>query len=108
MIATRQRFETERANLTAESSRDEVSHVLGVSKSQANRVLQKLRGGKLRSFSFREQILTLLTSGDEKKTAELVASIEGHPKAINTELTRLVNAGEIVKIRRGVYTLKKV
>ena len=106
VIATRQRFETDRANLTAESSRDEVSHVLGVSKSQANRVLQKLRGGKLRPVSFREQILTLLTSGDEKKTAELVASIEGHPKAINNELTRLVDAGEIVKIRRGVYSKK--
>ena len=107
VIATRQRFETERANLTAESSRDEVSRVLGISNSHANRVLQKLRGGKLRPVSFREQILTLLTSGDQKKTAELLASIEGHPKAINNELTRLVNAGEIVKIRRGVYALKK-
>ena len=107
VIATRQRFETERANLTAESSRDEVSRVLGISNSHANRVLQKLRGGKLRPVSFRKQILTLLTSGDQKKTAELLASIEGHPKAINNELTRLVNAGEIVKIRRGVYALKK-
>ena len=105
VIATRQRFETDRANLTAESSRDEVSRVLGVSKSQANRVLQKFRGGKLRPVSFREQILTLLASGDERKTAELVASIEGHPKAINNKLTCLVDAGEIVKVRRGVYTL---
>ena len=107
VITIRQRFETDRANLTAESGRDEVSRVLGISNSHANRVLQKLRGGKLRPVSFREQILTLLTSGDQKKTAELLASIEGHPKAINNELTRLVNAGEIVKIRRGVYTLKK-
>ena len=105
VIATRQRFETDRANLTAESSREEVARVLGISNSQANRVLQKLRGGKLRPFSFREQILTLLASSDERKTAELVASIEGHPKAINNELTRLVNAGEIAKVRRGVYTL---
>jgi hypothetical protein len=105
VIATRQRFETDHANLTAESSRDEVARVLGISNSQANRVLQKLRGGKLRPFSFREQILTLLASGDEKRTAELLASIEGHPKAINNELTRLVNAGEIAKVRRGVYTL---
>ena len=105
VITTRQRFETDHANLTAESSRDEVARVLGISNSQANRVLQKLRGGKLRPFSFREQILTLLASGDEKRTAELLASIEGHPKAINNELTRLVNAGEIAKVRRGVYTL---
>jgi len=34
-------------------------------------------------------------------------AIQGHPKAINTELTRLVEIGEIVKIRRGVYTLPK-
>ena len=108
VITTRQRFETDHANLTAESSRDEVAHILGISNSQANRVLQKLRGGKLRPFSFREQTLTLLASGDQKTTAELIASIEGHPKAINNELTRLVNAGKIVKVRQGVYALPKL
>lgn len=104
VIATRQRFETERDNLTPESSRKEVEAVLGCSPRQANRVLQKLRGGKLARVSFREQILALLADG-EKKTPELVNAIEGHPKAINTELTRLVNTGEIVKVKRGVYTL---
>ena len=104
VIATRQRFETERDNLTSESSRKKVEEVLGCSPRQANRVLQRMRGGKLARVSFREQILALLADG-EKKTPEFVETIQGHPKAINTELTRLVNTGDIVKIKRGVYTL---
>ena len=105
VIATRQRFETERDNLTVESSRREVERVLGCSPRQANRMLQRMRGGKAR-VTFREQILVLLAGG-EKTTPELAAAIQGHPKAINTELTRLVERGEIVKIRRGVYRLPK-
>ena len=104
VIATRQRFETERDNLTSESSRKEVERVLGCSTRQANRILVKMRGGKIVRVTFREQILALLADG-EKKTPEFVAAIQGHPKAINTELTRLVNRGEIVKVRRGVYRL---
>ena len=103
VIATRQRFETERDNLTPESSRQEVERVLGCSPRQANRILQRLRGGKTR-VSFREQILALLADG-KKTTPEFAAAIQGHPKAINTELTRLVGIGEIVKVKRGVYTL---
>ena len=103
VIATREQFETERDNLTSESSRKEVERVLGCSTRQANRVLQKMRGGSVR-VTFREQILVLLADGD-KKTPELTAAIQGHPKAINTELTRLVDRGEIVKVRRGVYRL---
>ena len=103
VIATRQRFETERDNLTAESNRKEVERVLGCSTRQANRVLQRLRGGKTR-VTFREQILALLADG-EKTTPEFAAAIQGHPKAINTELTRLVDIGEIVKVKRGLYTL---
>jgi len=103
VIATRQHFETERDNLTTESSRKEVERVLGCLPRQANRVLQRMRGGSVR-VTFREQILTLLADG-EKKTPELTAAIQGHPKAINTELTRLVERGEIVKVRRGVYRL---
>ena len=103
VITTRQRFETERDNLTVESSRKEVERVLGCSPRQANRALQRMRGGKVR-VTFREQILVLLADG-EKKTPELTAAIQGHPKAINTELTRLVGLGEIVKVRRGVYKL---
>ena len=103
VIATREHFETERDNLTPESSRKEVERVLGCLPRQANRVLQRMRGGSVR-VTFREQILALLADG-EKKTPELTAAIQGHPKAINTELTRLVERGEIVKVRRGVYRL---
>ena len=106
VIATRQRFETERDNLTPESSRQEVERVLGCSPRQANRVLQRLRGGKVR-VTFREQILALLADG-EKTTPEFTEAIRGHPKAINTELTRLVGMGEIVKVKRGLYRLPKV
>ncbi len=105
VIATRERFETERDNLTPESSRKEVERVLGCLPRQANRVLQRMRGGSVR-VTFREQILELLADG-EKKTPELAAAIQGHPKAINTELTRLVTRGKIVKVRRGVYRLPK-
>ena len=98
-IATRQGFETERDTLTPESPRKEVERILGCSPRQANRVLQRLRGGKVR-VTFREQILALLADG-EKRTPELTDAIEGHPKAVNTELTRLVERGEIVKVRRG-------
>ena len=104
MIAIRERFEQERENLTAESSREEVQRVLGCSERQANRVLQRLRGGNIPRQTFREQILALLTDG-EKKTAELTSSIEGHPEAIQHELTRLVEVGEIVRVRRGIYAL---
>ncbi|MDE0469516.1 MAG: type IV toxin-antitoxin system AbiEi family antitoxin domain-containing protein [Candidatus Poribacteria bacterium] len=107
VIAIRQRFETERDNLTAESSRKEVERVLGCSPGQANRVLQRLRGGKIARVPFRQQILALLADG-EKKTPEFVEAIQGHPKAINTELTRLVEIGEIVKVRRGVYRLPEL
>ena len=103
VIATRQGFETERDKLTSESSRKEVERVLGCSTRQANRVLQRLRGGKIR-VPFRKQILAFLADG-EKTTPEFVVAIQGHPKAINTELTRLVQRGEIVKVRRGVYKL---
>ena len=80
VIAIRQRFETERDNLTAESSSKKVKRVLGCSQRQANRVLQRLGGGKTR-VRFREQILALLADG-EKKTSELAEAIEGHPKSI--------------------------
>ena len=103
-IQTRQRFEKERDNLTAESGSKKVESVLGCSTRQAHRVLQKLRGTKIVRPPLREQILSLLADG-EKKTPELTAAIEGHPKAINTKLTRLVDTGEIVKVRRGVYRL---
>jgi len=103
-IATRQRYETERANLTAESGRDKVQQVLGCSAVHANRILNDLRGGNIPRTPFRDQIRALLADG-EKKAAELVAAIEGNPTSVRNELTRLVDIGEIVKVRRGVYAL---
>ena len=104
VIATREQFEAERANLTAESSREEVERILGCSSRQANRVLKKFRGGKPLRVPFREQILSQLSNG-EKTTAALVTAIQGNPKAVGNELARLVETGEIVKVRRGVYAL---
>ena len=66
----------------------------------------KLRGGKPLRIPFREQILSLLADG-EKRTAELIEAIEGHPKAVKNELGRLVEVGEIAKVRWGVYSLPK-
>lgn len=105
-IAVREHYETERANLTSESGRAEVERILGCSSRQANRVLQKLRGGAPLRIPFREQILSLLADG-EKRTAEFIEAIEGHPKAIKNELGRLVDNGVIAKVRWGVYTLPK-
>ena len=104
IIATRQHFETERDNLTAESGRDKVQHVLGCSTSKANRVLRKFRGGKLLRVPFKEQIFSLLAEG-EKKTAELMETVEGHPTSVKNELKRLVDSGEVIKVHRGVYSL---
>ena len=103
-IAIRERFEIERANITADTSRTEVERILGCSARQAYRVLHKLRGGNIPRVLFREQIFSLLANG-ERKASELIEAIEGHPISIRNELTRLVDAGEIVKVRWGVYTL---
>ena len=103
-IAVRQRFESEREQLTADSPRGEVERVLGCSPRQANRLLNKLRGGNIPTF--REQILRLLADG-EKKAAEVIAAIKGNPAAIHHELVRLTKTGEIVKVRWGVYALPK-
>ena len=106
VIATRQRFETDRDNLTAASSRQEVERILACSPRQANRMLKKLRGGKPLRVPFREQILALLADG-EKKAADVIAAIDGNPVAIHHELVRLTKLGEIVKVRWGVYTLSE-
>ena len=104
VIAERERFETERDNLTAKSGREKVEQVLGVSSSQANRILMKFRGGKRLRVPFRDQIFSMLANG-EKKTAELIDAIEGHPGSIKNELKRLVDAGEIIKVQRSMYAL---
>ena len=103
-IATREQFEAERDNLTAGSHREKVEQVLGVSRSQANRILMKFRGGKPLRVPLRDQIFELLAKG-EKKTSELIDAIDGHPGSAKNELKRLVDAGEIVKPRRSMYAL---
>ena len=105
-IKTRQRFEAERENITVDTSRQDIERILGCSARQANRVLNKLRGGNIPRITFREQILTLLADG-EKKAADMVAAIDGNPSAIYHELRRLVKAGEIEKVAWGMYTLRE-
>ena len=105
VIAIRQQFETERENLTADTSREEVERVLGCSSRQANRVLKKLRGGKALRVPLREQILDVLADG-EMKTAEIVAAVDGYPTTIKNRLRELVDAGEVVKLKRAVYARK--
>ena len=107
VIATRKHFETEHANLTADTSRTDVERILGCSSRQANRMLNKLRGGNIPRVLFREQIFSLLANG-EKKTSELVDAIDGHPTSVRNELKRLVDAGEVVKVRWGFYSLPTI
>ncbi len=104
VIATRERFEAERANITADTCRAEVERILGCSPRQAHRVLHKFRGGNIPRVLFREQIFAILANG-EKRASELVDAIDGHPTAVRNELTRLVETGELVKVRWGVYAL---
>ena len=103
-IRIREGYETEYANMDASWTRKRVEYLLGISKSQANRILMRLRGGKLERTPFHVQIFELLSDG-EKTTSEIVEAIEGNPGAIKNELTHLVEAGEIVRVRRGVYAL---
>ena len=104
VIATRERFERERDNLTGESNRQEVERIFGCSLRKANLVLQRLRGGNIQRVSFREQILTLLADG-EKRASELTEAVGSSPQSVGNELKRLVDIGEVVKVRRGVYAL---
>lgn len=104
-IRTRESFEAQRDELTATSNRADVERILGCSSRQANRMLMKLRGGTPLRVPIRDQILALLAD-DERKTAELVEHIDGHPKSVVNELGRLVEAGEIVRVRWGVYAQK--
>ena len=105
-IRTRECFEADRNDLTATSNKEEVQRILGCSSRHANRILMELRGGEPLRVPMRDQILDALADG-EKKTAELVEQIDGHPKAVINELTRLVKKSEIVRVRWGVYVLNQ-
>ena len=105
-ITIRQRFEAERNQITVNTSRQEIERILGCSSRQANRTLNKLRGGNIPRVTFREQILFLLADG-EKKAADVIAAIDGNPSSIYNEILRLTKIGEIQKVRWGVYALPK-
>lgn len=107
-IRTRQAFEAERDNLTATSSREKVEQVLGCSSREANRLLYKLRGNTpLVPISLRDQILFMLSAGQEKTTSSLIAALGKSPQSVGQALKLLVKAGKIVRVRRGVYTLSQ-
>ncbi|MCG9128794.1 hypothetical protein JT359_14460 [Candidatus Poribacteria bacterium] len=103
MIDIREKFEAEREKLDVNSSRKTVERVLGCSSRQANRLLQKFRGGAPLRIPFRVQILEMLNDGD-KETAEFVRGIDGNPEAVKNELKRMVDNGEIIRVRRGLYS----
>ncbi len=103
-ISIRQRLEAERDQITVDTSRQEIERILGCSARQANRTLNKLRGGNIRRVTFREQILELLADG-EKQAADVVTAVDGNSTAIYHELRRLAKIGEIQKVKRGVYAL---
>ena len=103
-IRIREAYEAERANMDASWNRERVEYLLGVSKSQANRILMRLRGGKLERIPFHVQIFELLSDG-EKTTSQILEAIEGNPGSVKNELTHLIETGEIVRVRRGVYAL---
>ena len=104
VIKTRQRYEIDKANLSAESSPDEVQHVMGCSFTHANRILYELRGGYVRKVTISEQIISLLREGD-KEVSDMVEAIECHPTSVRNELKKMINKGNIAKVRRGLYTL---
>ena len=104
VISTRERFEAERDKLTAETPREEVERIMGCSPRHANYILKKIRGGNIQRVSLREQILFLLSTG-EKRTSVLVSAINSSPQAIGNELKRLLDADEIVRVQRGIYSL---
>ena len=103
-IRIREAHEVEHENMDASWSRERVEYLLGVSKSQANRILMRLRGSKLQRTPFHVQIFELLSDG-QKTTPEILEAIDGNPGSIKNELTRLIETGEIVRVRRGVYAL---
>ena len=103
-IVQREAYQAEHAEMDASWSRERVEFLLGVSASQANRILQRLRGGLRARPLLEVQILNLLADG-EKTTAELIDGVQGNPGAVKNELTKLVRQGEIVRVQQGVYDL---
>ena len=103
-IAQREAYQVEYAEMDASWSRERVEFLLGVSASQANRILKRLRGGLRARMLLEVQILNLLADG-EKTITELIDAIQGNPGSVKNELTKLVRQGEIVRVQQGVYDL---
>lgn len=93
-ITIRERFETERTNLTSTSSRTEVERILGCSSSQANRLLKNLRGGRRLRVRLREQILSVLSNGEKKhlKSSRRLKAILNQSKTSLLGLSRWVRS----------------
>ncbi len=103
-IAQREAYEVEYTEMDASWDRERIEFLLGVSASQANRILRRLRGGLRARVPLEVQILNLLSEG-EKTTSEIIDAVRGNPGAVKNELTKLVRQGEIVRVRQGVYDL---
>ena len=103
-IAQREAYQDEYAEMDASWSRERIEFLLGVSASQANRILKRLRGGLRARPLLEVQILNLLADG-EKTTIELIDAIQGNPGSVKNALTKLVRQGEIVRVQQGVYDL---
>ena len=103
-IAQREAYEAEYAQMDASWSRERIEFLLGVSTSQANRILKRLRGGRRARVPLEVQILNLLADG-EKTTVALMDAVQGNPGAVKNALTKLVRQNEIIRIRQGIYDL---
>ena len=51
----------------------------------------------------KSQILAFLCDGETRSTAEIVSEVDGARQKVNAVLSELVKAGEIEKVKRGVY-----
>ena len=51
----------------------------------------------------KSQILAFLSDSEARSTAEIVSHVKGARQKVNAELSALVKAGRIEKVKRGVY-----
>ena len=51
----------------------------------------------------KSQILAFLSDSEARSTAEIVSHVDGARQKVNAALSELVKAGEIEKVKRGVY-----
>ena len=51
----------------------------------------------------KSQILAFLSDGESHSTAEIVSEVDGARQKVNAALSELLKAGEIEKVKRGVY-----